>query len=1101
MPLPAEVAALIETFRNNEADYTRPDFKETQLRQQFLDPLFAALGWDIANAAGYSETYKEVVLEDAIHTNTETKSADYTFRIGGTRKFLVEAKKPSVNIKDDPAPAFQLRRYLWMTKLPLGIVTNFREIAIHANHGRARSTDKPAIARLFHWRYDELAEKWDELAGLFSKEAILKGAFDKYAAAARGKRGTEDFDEAFLRDMETWRDQLARNIALRNPALGTRELNFAVQRILDRIVFLRMAEARGIEPYGQMQALLAAADARESNTVEEPPATYGEPETAASGSAEFPLGRRREAPPNPAEKNLGAPGLETAATTTLAEDPGAYGAGGGNPKSAIRNPQSLYPRLCEIFERADYRYNSGLFHFENEKARNESPDKLTLTLAVDDAVLRQIIKNLYNEDYAFRYMEAPILGSIYERFLGKTIRLTEGHRAVVDEKPEVRKAGGVYYTPDHIVDYIVRETLDPLLENKTPAQVAKLKILDPACGSGSFLVGAYQHLLDWHQHYYATHDPREWAKGKKATIYETSPNAFGIGRGNNNWQLTTDERKRILTANIHGVDIDAQAVEVTKLALLLKVLENFANETRNYYQTDYYRLLPDLGRNIQCGNTLIAPDFYHQPELPLLDDDAKYKLNPLDWRDAFPEIMKSGGFDAVIGNPPYVRIQTLQETQPDAAAYLNTRYAAAAKGNYDIYVCFIEKALNLLNAQGRTGYIVPHKFFNAEYGESLRKFLSDKKALSQIVHFGAQQVFANATTYCCLLFLTAGKNKNFAYHQVSHLGEWIESRKSEKGKIPAAEASGNAWNFAVGPNAPLVKRLKSQQLTLGRIADIYVGLQTSADDIFILQVTERLKNKIKVYSKALGKIATLEPDLLKPLVSGANVHGYPPLSTEQVILFPYEVINEKAGLIPFDQLEKKYPATAAYLLENKKTLEAREHGKFKDKDWHRFGRTQNLGIQERGKLCVPRLVDRLCATADLTGTHYLDNVDVGGLTLKPGTPDFGLKYLMGLLNSKLMGWFFPYISAPFRGGWMSANRQFLSLLPVIKPTPKQHQQMTELVEKMLSIHQRLALAKIPDDQTRLQREIKNTDRQIDALVYQLYALTPDEIALVERTTV
>ena len=472
MPLPATVAALIETFRNNEADYLRPDFKEARLRQQFLDPLFTALGWDIYNTLGYSETYKEVILEDTIHTNTETKSVDYTFRIGDRRIFIAEAKKPSVSIKDDPAPAFQLRRYLWMLKLPLGIVSNFREIAIYANLGRARfiDNDKASVARILHCRYDELAEKWDEIAGIFSKEAVLKGAFDKFAASAKSRRGTEEFDDAFLRDMEKWRDLLARNIALRNPALGTRELNFSVQRIIDRIVFLRMAEARGIEPYGQLQALLPAATTG-GGAVEEEPADYGVGTSLAT--------------PNPAEKNLGAPRLET----TLAEDPGAYGGGGAAPRR-----QTIYPRLCEIFQRADYRYNSGIFHFENDNDRNEAPDKLTLGLSVDDAVLRQIIKTLYNKDYAFRYMEAPILGSIYERFLGKTIRLTEGHRAVVDEKPEVRKAGGVYYTPAYIVDYIVRQTLDPLLENKTPAQVAKLKILDPACGSGNFLYVTLEHM-------------------------------------------------------------------------------------------------------------------------------------------------------------------------------------------------------------------------------------------------------------------------------------------------------------------------------------------------------------------------------------------------------------------------------------------------------------------------------------------------------------------------------------------------------------------------------------------------------------------------------
>ncbi len=360
-------------------------------------------------------------------------------------------------------------------------------------------------------------------------------------------------DAAFLAEIERWRDLLARNIALRNPGLSQRTLNFAVQPTIDRIIFLRICEDRGIEPYGTLLSL-----------------------------------------PNGAQ---------------------------------------VYARLVQLFRRADDRYNSGLFHFGEEKGRGEPPDTLTPGLAIDDKVLRDILKNLYYPDspYEFSVLPADILGQVYEQFLGKVIRLTAGHQAKVEEKPEVRKAGGVYYTPTYIVDYIVQQTVGKLLEGKRPGPqggVSKLRILDPACGSGSFLIGAYQYLLDWHRDQYLADGPERWASGRTPRIFQSR---------HGDWRLTTDERKRILLNNIYGVDIDPQAVEVTKLSLLLKVLEGEDEQTLGQQLALFpERALPDLASNIKCGNSLIGPDFYDGRQLALLDEDEALRINVFDWQAAFP---------------------------------------------------------------------------------------------------------------------------------------------------------------------------------------------------------------------------------------------------------------------------------------------------------------------------------------------------------------------------------------------------------------------------------------------------------------------------------
>ncbi len=1013
-----QISDLVERFGRNIEAYRSPAYNETQLRREFIDPFFEALGWDVANKAGYAEQYKDVVHEDAIKVSGATKAPDYCFRIGGVRKFFLETKKPTVDIKEQTSPAYQLRRYAWSAKLPISILTDFEALAIYDCRLRPKPTDKPSIGRVRFYTFNQYLNSFEEIYNLLSKESVLKGSFDKFVESERQKRGTTEVDAEFLKEIESWRETLAKEIAIKNPKLSVKELNFAVQLTIDRIIFLRMCEDRGIEPYGQIQNLL--------------------------------------------------------------------------------NGTNTYRRLCEIFYHADDKYNSGLFDFKT--------DRLTPELKLDDKPLKDIFKNLYYPEspYEFSVLGADILGHVYEQFLGKVIRLTEGHRAKVEEKPEVRKAGGVYYTPTYIVDYIVKKTVGKLCDDKTPKQISSLRILDPACGSGSFLLGAYQYLLDYHLNWYLAHHSK---KGNVEQGFSPAPKEIYKGHGGQ-WYLTIQEKKRILLNNIYGVDIDPQAVEVTKLSLLLKVLEGENQDTLERQMKLFKeRALPDLESNIKCGNSLISPDFLTvrtDHDLPLFDKEEIYRINPFDWEKEFPEIMKQGGFDAVIGNPPYIRIQTMKEWAPIEVEIYKERYKSASKGNYDIYVVFVERGLSLLNKSGRLGFILPHKFFNAQYGEALRALLSKGKHLAEVVHFGDKQVFAGATNYTCLLFLDKAGSKECHFIKVDDLTAWRNTEEATEGKIPASRITPSEWNFTVGKGASLFEKLCKMPVKLGDAADIFVGLQTSADDVFIMDLIEETPRTLRLKSKALDTEWTFEKGLLFPLVSGTDVNRYRDLPERQYILFPYKVDGTEVELIEFDVISKTYPKTTAYLLQNKERLEGREKGKFKGHDWYRFGRNQNIGIQGQIKICVPRLVDYLYAACDLEGNHFLDNVDVGGITLKPTYQKQGLLYLLGLLNSKLLRWYFPHVSAPFRGGWLSANRQFLSQLPIriinfSDPADKaNHDRMVKLVEQMLSLHKQLAMAKTPDEKTRIQRQIDATDHQIDQLVYELYGLTEKEIQIVEE---
>jgi len=251
---------LVERFRRNLDVYKKSAYNETQVRREFIDPFFEALGWDVSNKEGYAEQYKEVVHEDAIKVGRSTRAPDYSFRIGGQRKFFVEAKKPAVNIKEDVSPSYQLRRYAWSAKLPLSVVTDFEEFSVFDCRIKPNPTDKAGVARINYIPFNKYLDRFDEIYDVFSKEAVLKGSFERYAQSTKGKKGTAEVDSEFLKEIESWRELLAKNIALRNPDVSIYELNYAVQKIIDRIIFLRICEDRGIEPYGQLQTKAESGD-------------------------------------------------------------------------------------------------------------------------------------------------------------------------------------------------------------------------------------------------------------------------------------------------------------------------------------------------------------------------------------------------------------------------------------------------------------------------------------------------------------------------------------------------------------------------------------------------------------------------------------------------------------------------------------------------------------------------------------------------------------------------------------------------------------------------------------------------------------------------
>ena len=961
--VPPIIAELVERFDRNRKQYLAKTYKEAQVRNEFIDPFFEELGWDMANTRGRAEAYKDVIHEDAIKIGGTTKAPDYAFRVGGTRKFFVEAKCPEMRIAFEPEPAYQLRRYSWNKKLPIGILTNFMEMAVYDCRFPPRTSDKPSLGRVKYVKYTEYLDRWGEIAGIFDREEVLRGSFDRYAESTKSKRGTAEVDSAFLAEIEQWRRLLAHNIALRN-RLQVEELNYAVQRTIDRIIFLRMCEDRGIEVYGSLQTL----------------------------------------------------------------------ANGGN----------IYPRLCQLYLMADDRYNSGLFHFKLEKARAEGPDELTLGIKIDDKVLKDILKGLYYPcPYEFSAIPSDILGNVYEQFLGKVIVLKSPTNATVEEKPEVKKAGGVYYTPTYIVDYIVKSTVNRLCDGKTPRQMAEIRVLDPACGSGSFLLGAYNCLLDRHRDWYVEHSPEKYKK----EIYE--------GRGGQ-WYLAGTEKKRILLNNIYGADIDRQAVEVTKLNLLLKVLEGETQETVNSsLKLLHERALPDLANNIKCGNSLIGSDFFVNHSPNEISEDDRRRINAFDWSVEFADIMKSGGFDAVIGNPPW-GADIDRELE-----YYHARYPATTQEHTDSFKLFVEQATELANSDGFVAMIVPSTLLRQRRLKDVRQLM--------LAH--------------CVLSLV-------------DLGE-------------------NVFPRVIAPSAIYVLR---KCKSVANIVTCFLDLsrESQADKPIILQSPE-------------GHEETLAQDdfIRNADFEFRSVVGKP--SVPVIALGDLTDVSIKDAGINYQRVkvgmqEKGKSDLADRLLYEGSQQDPRDRMYWKGVDIDRYQISEETGrfcrphihlranevvhlnkavYDTRPKILLRQTADRVIATIDYKGIWFGRSI----IAIVP-KQDGGhqIEYYLGILNSRYLKQIYGEITRETGRVFAQVKLSKLKQLPIHildfddQTDKARHDRMVKLVESMLALHKKLPEAKTPDEKTRIQRRIDATDRQIDALVYELYSLTEEEIKIVEEAT-
>jgi len=799
-----KIQSLVQRFDEQKEFYQNTDYNETQTRRDFIDPFWKALGWDVDNESGVAESYREVRHEDRVIIGGVAKAPDYSFRLsGGKRLFFLEAKKPSVDIDNKTEPAYQIRRYGRSAKMAISVLTNFEKFAVYDCSFPPKHTDKASTGRITNLTYTDYVSEFDFLWNTFSKESVLKGGFDRFIKSDTNKKGTTTVDDDFLLSLDTWRMKLAQNIVLRNE-INEDQLNFVVQNTIDRIVFLRFAEDRGIERYGNLQKAIKTGD--------------------------------------------------------------------------------YYQNLLRLFRIAEQKYDSGLFDF--------GKDKISAKISIDDKVIKSIISEFYFPvcPYEFSILPVEILGTAYERFLGKRIVLSQsGRRARVEEKPEVRKSGGVYYTPQYIVDYIVHNTVGQLLEGKTPKEVSKIRIVDPACGSGSFLIGAYQYLLNWHKDYCTRYFGR--SKGHKG--HPLTPNG----------ELTTAEKKRILLNNIYGVDLDSNAVEVTKLSLLLKFMENETNESIESQRKLFHdRVLPDLDENIKSGNSLIDIDYYENE----LDFGEERKIKPFSWQKNFPDVFKQGGFDCVIGNPPWVSLNGKfghDILSSEAQQYLISKY----HGNTsmpNLYEYFVHRGLELINDNGLFSLIVPDRLgFNNQFVTLRKKLLQHFKVEELIYKVPFPGIVADTLIFRCTKKTKKSKNHKIAvgefetYVQFKTAKEYLQDNEC-RFFYESSDNASKVLNRIFGN-----KKCKP----LGHVAETTSGFGGKSSEI---TETRKTKKQIEVIKgRSIQRFSSVTPyyfDFKKEHITGRTTDRKKLGVKEKVLLrktgLPIIATYDESGIYPEQSL-------------------------------------------------------------------------------------------------------------------------------------------------------------------------------------------------------
>lgn len=1022
-----KIQNLVNRFSKYEEQFTSKEYKEASLRMDFLDNFFEAFGWKVGSINGINPLDQEVIIEESLETEKTTKYIDYTFKINRNVQFIVEAKKPSENLRSR-SHIFQAKSYGFTMEVPFVILTNFKDLLFYdISTEPFYNQPDTDIVNEYSMHYSEYLDNFDLLWNMFSREAVVNGSLSKLYAKRRKlnydpniifklnydvKKGSSLLDEAFLRDLRKWRKLLAQDI-YENNSFQIEAINEVVQRILDRLIFIRIIEDREIERSEYLKEILDN-----------------------------------------------------------------YNAG----KIA-----SIKSELDILSKELNKKFNGLIFH--NHDLSNEA--------IISDEVLIKLINQLYypNSPYNFKIIKPEILGRIFELYLGEKLVLN-GSVIELELKEAEKKSGGVYYTPSNIVKKIVEKSLGGKLKNRSIGEVEDFSIADISCGSGSFLIGAYKYMIEFYEGYYASLSEAERVQAiNQGLVFEE----------NNRLKLTMEFKKDILTNNLFGVDIDAQAIEVAKLSLYITMLED------GYRENTIRPILPDLNDNIKHGNSIVAYDIMHESNFEV---DIN-KVNPFDWHSAFEEVFENGGFDCIIGNPPYIRIQTFEEIHGNNVVnYIRNKYASAKEYNFDIYVVFIEQALNLLNNKGILGYIVMNRFFITQYGENLRRVITRENTLKEIVDFGFNQIFDGVTTYTCLLILDKNSNENVKLQVVDDLSMWEVGDKDLSFFEKASKFTSSPWYLQHDNANKIYERFKINCDQVKEVAErVFVGLQTDCDDVFILDQVHEESRYIYCKSAYTNEVHKFEKNHLKPFLKGSlDVKKYTFSNNKKWVIFPYENEGSKSNLISADRYKIEYPLTWEYLeLCRERLSKRKEKGIPLNSipgytEWYKYIYKKNHTRFEQPKILYPAILKGATFNYDSQGIHYFVGSGAGGggggAILLPKDSRYSYHSLLGVLNSDVVSFQISQRGTKQSGGYFGVSKGIIDQLYIPKINSEEKKIKLGQIEKYVKQIKKTFVLLNPkgiteSNRNQYKQQINVLDRKINKLVFDLYELEELEVEYIK----
>ncbi len=700
-------------------------------------------------------------------------------------------------------------------------------------------------------------------------------------------------------------------------------------------------------------------------------------------------------------------------------------------------PDHLTQQFIDLSQMMDQHHNTKLFQ------KGHICEKVT----IPNDVLATVMEEMNN--ISFRKFTSDILGATYESYLATKLALKNGE-IVSQEQKETRKKGGIYYTPSWVVHYIVENTVGKLLSEleaqhgiKAIEKAAEIRVLDPACGSGSFLIYAYQVFANFYRKMNKAIDEER----VKLITPVAGPDMFQrMEMLKNTPEPVIDYPKYILSKHLYGVDIDPEAAEIAAVNLTMTAFADSRKE----------KLPLILDENIKVGNSLISGA---EEELKRYFGDAWRDKRPFNWDEEFPETMRRGGFDVVIGNPPYVRQEQLQELKPA----LQKQYECYT-GIADIYVYFYERGFQILKEGGILSYISPNKYFRSGYGQKLRQFLGSKTVISQLIDFGDAPVF-NAITYPSIIILCKsplGENQTriFTWNPGPPLEEFAAAFRSGSFLIAQKELSADGWKLESTVVLRLLEKLRCVGKPLGEYVDgrFYRGILTGLNEAFVVDRATRDLLIAEHPSSA---------ELLKPFLRGRDVKRWLIEPPDLWLIFTRHGVDIT-----------KYPAINKYLNKYKKQLTPGATGGRKPGSYEWYEIQDNIAYWkefEKPKIAYPNICKRNEFAWDDKGYYINQKAFI--------IPDAS-KYLLGILNSTVVLWLFDKLLAKLQNGYYEPSSIFIKDFPI--PVANEPQPIESLVNKVLAIRDKKPNA-----------DVSELEHQIDHMVYDLYGLTEEERRVVE----